>query len=128
VRSAARFNNHLYFGTFDWSFIAVDVLNSLVPAIGGLSPTDVSQIVTQVIQLLNPLALTYGADLWSFGSNGGPATPESLYGLGNYLNYGIRTMVPTNSTLYVGTANPMNLRTDPTNPPLGGYELLGLQP
>jgi len=124
--SAARFNNHLYFGTFDWSFIAVDLLNSLVPAIG-VNPMDVSQIVTQVIQVLNPLALTYGADLWSFGPSG-PATPESLYGVGNYLNYGIRTMVPTKSTLYLGTANPMNLRTDPANPPLGGYELLGLHP
>jgi hypothetical protein len=37
-------------------------------------------------------------------------------------------MVPTKTTLYLGTANPMNLRTDPANPPLGGYELLGLQP
>ena len=123
--SAAFFNYHLYFGTFDWSYIAVDMLNALVPLI---NPLDVSQIVVQVIQVLNPIALTYGADLWSFGPNGGAATPESLYGLGNYLNYGFRTMVPTKSTLYIGTANPMNLRTDPTNPPLGGYELLGLHP
>jgi hypothetical protein len=125
--SAARFNNHLYFGTFDWSFIASDLLTNLVPAVGGVNPSDVSQIVTQVIQVLNPLAINYGADLWSFGSSG-PATAESLYGVGNYLNYGIRTMVPTKTTLYLGTANPMNLRTDPANPPLGGYELLGLHP
>ena len=40
----------------------------------------------------------------------------------------IRTMLATGGTLYVGTANPMNLRTDPNNPPLGGFELLGLHP
>jgi hypothetical protein len=125
--SAARFKDRLYFGTFDWSFIASDLLTSLIPAVGGVNPSDVAQIVTQVIQVLNPLAINYGGDLWSFGPSG-PATAESLYGVGNYLNYGIRTMVPTKTTLYLGTANPMNLRTDPANPPLGGYELLGLQP
>lgn len=126
--SAATFNNRLYFGTFDWSYVAVDLITELAPTIQIVDPMQISQIVTQVLQVLNPVAFTYGADLWTFGPNGGAATPESLYGVGNYLNYGIRTMVPTRSNLYIGTANPMNLRTDSTNPPLGGYELLGLHP
>jgi hypothetical protein len=64
--SAARFNNNVYFGTFDWSFLAVDLLTSLVPAMG-VNPSDIAQIVTQVIQVLNPIALTYGGgsvELW----------------------------------------------------------------
>ena len=126
--SAGYYNYHLYFGTFDWSFVASDLLTSLVPTLGIVDPIDIAEVVAQVVQVLNPVAFTYGADLWSFGPNGGAATPESLYGVGNYLNYGVRTMVPTKNNLYLGTANPMNLRTDPANPPLGGYELLKLHP
>lgn len=48
-------------------------------------------------------------------------------GLGNYLNYGIRNMVADGSTLYLGMANPMNLRTDPDDDvPEGGWELIRL--
>jgi hypothetical protein len=50
-------------------------------------------------------------------------------GLGNYLNYGVRSMVVDGSTVYIGTANPMNLRTDLTDDvPEGGWELLKLTP
>ena len=66
--SAAAFNHRLYFGTFDWSFVAVDLLTSLMPSMG-VNPADIAQIVIQVNDVLNPLALTYGADLWSFGLN-----------------------------------------------------------
>jgi hypothetical protein len=46
-----------------------------------------------------------------------PGFPYSINGLGNNLNYGIRTLVSDDTGLYVGTANPINLA------PLGGWEL-----
>jgi len=68
-----------------------------------------------------------GADLHSFASIDLPALPVSLNGLGNYLNYGIRTMV-ADDFLYLGTANPMNLETDSDpNVPQGGWELYKLR-
>jgi hypothetical protein len=64
----------------------------------------------------------YGADLWRFDNNSSPAQPENVTGVGNYLNYGIRTMVSDSSHLYLGTANPMNLKTAPGQAD-GGWEL-----
>ena len=123
--SAAAMKGKVFFGTFDWSFVAVDSLDALLSEIG-LNPGDISIIVPQIIQVLNPNALNYGADLWALDVATGSATAESQYGVGNYLNYGIRTMLVVGGQLYLGAANPMNLRTDKNNPPLGGYELLGL--
>ena len=93
----------LYVGTMDWSFIAHD----LIPA----RPVDPAG---------------FGADLWTFRSSAGPATAVDTTGLGNYLNYGIRTMVTDGTTLYLGMADPMNLRTDPSAGPEGGWELIQL--
>ncbi len=121
----AQYNGKLYVGTFDWSYVLVDLIAQLVPSMLGDSG-DMISIIAELSQGFGQ-NITYGADLWSFSGNS-PATPESQYGAGNYLNYGIRTMLATGSTLYLGTANPMNLRTDPSNPPLGGFELLGLHP
>jgi hypothetical protein len=71
----------------------------------------------------------YGADLWAFASRQAPARPVSRSGVGNFTNYGIRTMVATPDALYLGTANPMNLLTDPTDDvPEGGWELISLKP
>ena len=60
-----------------------------------------------------------------FSSSDKAATPISTTGFGNYLNYGVRNMIPNSSGLYLGSANPMNLRTDPTDSvPEGGWELI----
>jgi hypothetical protein len=69
----------------------------------------------------------YGGDLWMFPSTSDKAVPISTTGVGNYLNYGIRNMIPDGPDLYLGTANPMNLRTDPDDDvPAGGWELIRL--
>lgn len=56
------------------------------------------------------------------------AVAERIEGVGNYANYGIRTMV-SDDALYLGSANPMNLMTDRSDDrPEGGRELLRLTP
>jgi hypothetical protein len=62
--------------------------------------------------------LLYGADLWRFNSSRVPAVPEDLTGVGNFLNYGIRSMITQGdgSALLIGTANPFNLEEE------GGWE------
>ena len=71
--------------------------------------------------------LSPGADLAKFQGLAKPAVIVSNNGLGNYLNYGFRTMIGSQSQLIIGTANPMNLMTSSANNlPKGGWELLRL--
>jgi hypothetical protein len=73
-------------------------------------------------------ALASGADLMRFDSLDQKAVAVSRDGLGNYLNYGLRTMIADEDTLYIGTANPMNLETLTNDArPEGGWELLKLK-
>jgi hypothetical protein len=99
----------------DWSYLLDDGL-PLILAYLGLPPD-------------TPLPLPagdHGADLLRFTSGAGPAEAVSTDGLGNPTNYGVRTMV-SQEALYLGTANPMNLMTDPEGGgPLGGWELVRL--
>ncbi|BCJ53960.1 hypothetical protein Asp14428_54350 [Actinoplanes sp. NBRC 14428] len=105
----------LYVGTMDWSYIVQDIVAQdpgLRIADLGFAPIDPA---------------VYGGDLWMFPSISDKAQPVSTTGVGNYLNYGVRTMIPDGPDLYLGMANPMNLRTDPTDDvPEGGWELLRL--
>lgn len=66
----------------------------------------------------------YGGDLWRFDDPALPAQPEQLRGMGNYLNYGIRSLIALDGgpDLILGTANAMNLEAE------GGWELLRLRP
>jgi hypothetical protein len=102
----------LYVGTMDWGYISAAESGPGLAATTGLAAPDPA---------------TFGADLWAFGSPLRPATAVDTTGLGNYLNQGVRNMVAAGSTLYLGIANPMNLRTDPNDDiPEGGWELLQL--
>ncbi|MGA5301498.1 hypothetical protein ACPCHT_16330 [Nucisporomicrobium flavum] len=94
--------DRLYVGTMDWSYLVQDLAEDA-------PPTDPAG---------------WGADLWAFPSADAPAEAVDTRGLGNYLNYGVRTMAADGNTLYLGMANPMNLRTDPADSvPEGGWEL-----
>jgi hypothetical protein len=105
--TATVIRNSLLFGTMDWRYL-IDA--SVAAAIG------------------TPITVTsgrgYGADLWRFVDPEKPARPEDTGGAGNYLNYGIRTMLTSSDgrTVYIGTANPMNLEEG------GGWELRRLAP
>lgn len=108
--SMAVFNGRLWIGTMDWSWLANEGLSPSVP------------IPWQGVGQAN-----IGADLWYFPSVNSPALPESINGVGNPANYGVRNMV-AGTDLYLGMANPMNLRTNPAEGALGGWELLRLTP
>ncbi|MFY1637955.1 hypothetical protein ACN27F_32550 [Solwaraspora sp. WMMB335] len=117
----------LFIGTMDWSYLAKDLLPEAAAQMGFRGAA------TGLTDELDPITIDpqlYGGDLWMFDSNVGRATAVDTQGLGgNYLNYGFRTMIADGSTLYLGMANPMNLRTDPTDDvPEGGWELIRLTP
>ncbi len=107
------YKDQLFVGTFDFSYV-------VAAGVEGVLNIDFPEALTEVAEKF------YGADLWRFCSNRLPAIPVSLNGVDNYTNYGIRTMVSTEDTLYLGTANAMNLLTDPSKP-RGGWELIKLQ-
>jgi hypothetical protein len=107
-------NNRLFVGIGDQSYLTYDRAEIL-----GQNP-----VLLWI--LLSPY---FGGDLWRFEDADTPAVPEDLHGLGNYTNWGVRTLIADGDTIYAGTANPMSLLTDPTdNIPEGGWELLRLTP
>ncbi|MEU7978857.1 hypothetical protein AB0B63_10030 [Micromonospora sp. NPDC049081] len=122
----------LYVGTMDWSYLAKE-LGKETAAELGLSPALADDLARAPMDAagMRSSALpeaVYGGDLYAFSSPTKPATTVDNTGLGNYLNYGIRNMVADGPTLYLGMANPMNLRADPTDDvPEGGWELLRLR-
>ncbi|MHC4756353.1 MAG: hypothetical protein ACYTBP_14550 [Planctomycetota bacterium] len=105
----AVYDDQLFVGTMDWSYLVFGEINDCAfPGYPAFPPLPVQ---------------CKGADLFRFSSPYSSATPVSLAGVGNYSNYGIRTMV-SDDVLYMGTANPMNLLTDPIDDkPEGGWEL-----
>ena len=113
----AVYDDQLFVGTMDWSYLALGDIAEL----GELGDI-FGYGLTKLLPLLLPNQC-FGSDLYRFTSSTGPALPVSLSGIGNYTNYGIRTMVSSDS-LYMGTSNPMNLLTDPDDDkPEGGWEL-----
>lgn len=94
----------LYVGTMDWTYLAGDNLN--------------------------PDPAEFGGDLWYFDSAQEPAIAVDTQGVGgNWLNQGVRNIVADGDTVYLGIANPFNLRTDPTDDiPEGGWELIRVAP
>jgi hypothetical protein len=117
----------LYVGTMDWSYISKDLAQSTAQLLGINGPAAAD--LGDASALADDPAPTqvFGGDLFAFDSTNKPARVVDNSGLGNYLNYGIRNMLADGSTLYLGMANPMNLRTDPDDDiPEGGWELIRL--
>ncbi len=111
--SSAVYQNRLFFGVLD---------NSYSSAEGAYASANLSATPAQIFQTVGGQAQSqgYGADLWRFDSANMPAKAESLTGVGNYLNYGVRNMIADGCNLYLGMAGAMNLRTSGT--PQGGLE------
>ncbi|BDI05282.1 hypothetical protein [Sphaerotilus microaerophilus] len=148
----------LFVGTMDWSYLLRSRLESLLPGLTSLTPTqwtdlrarlsampEVQGFLADHPGLLDTAAavtgaaapvpagpvddrLANGADLMRFDRLDRKAVAVSRSGVGNFLNYGLRTMIASEGRLYIGSANPMNLETaQGDGRPDGGWELLELR-
>jgi len=104
----AIYRDSLYVGSMDWSYLLFGTL--------GMEYAGFDFSVLNKIGIQGP---RFGADLYRFRNTASAAEVVSLDGMGNCMNYGVRTMV-SDEYLYLGTANPMNLH------PEGGWELIRL--
>ncbi len=115
------YNEQLYLGTMDWSFLLYGILGELFQdAFNFQNIKNEGMKFVNIGDFLFP-EFFFGADLFRFPVPGHPAIPVSVGGVGNHKNYGIRTMLSDEDYLYLGTANPMNLS------PEGGWELIELK-
>jgi len=110
------YRGQLFVATMDFSYMVFEVG---IPGLLGIEmPLWFTILGSEV---------AYGADLYCFPSSHSPAVPINLTGVGNPLNYGIRTMAASPQLLYLGTANPMNRAINGCDdPPQGGWELIRL--
>lgn len=108
------YHGELYVGTMDHSYLLDDFLDLLIS-----DPLMLIYIINIWLpQNIGPR--NFGADLFKFTYTTPQAIAVSQDGMGNPINYGIRTMITNSSSLFLGTANPMNLS------PQGGWELIEL--
>lgn len=114
-------DGRLWVGTMDSSHSFRDGAVVLADAVG----PPFSDAVNAFFALFTP---GFGADLHFFPSAATPALPESINGVGNYTNWGVRTMLD-GGNLFLGMANPANLLTNRLDLlPEGGWELIELGP
>jgi len=122
IWSMAIWQNELWVGTFDWSWVVAQSED--------ITTTTSFPFLAKPYTFTPPPSL-YGADLFFFPDSNSAAVAEDTTGLGNITSYGVRNLLPSATdpnSMYVGMANNANLLGDPTNPPVGGWELILLQP
>jgi len=112
--AAEVYNNQLFFGTMDFSYLISDT------SFQGLSLQDLPTVLQQEAQR------SFGADLWYFTSTSKPAALINSNGMGNPTSYGIRNLAVGSGSMWVGMANPMNLRSNSEDNP-GGWKLIEFQ-
>jgi len=113
----------------DWSYISKDLGAQAAAALNlpGVSTSALSEAPKVLADPTPPPTPVHGGDLFAFPAPNKAAIVVDNSGLGNYLNYGVRNIVHDGDTLYLGMANPMNLRTNPDDEvPEGGWELIEL--
>jgi hypothetical protein len=118
VWSMKVFDGKLFVGTAETSYLAADVDPVFFQAAfvaSGLTGQAIERIQQAPLK-----AWLWGSDLVRFDSTEVPAVFESVTGLGNYRNTGIRTMVSDGKFLYMGTENSFNISS------LGGWEVIKL--
>lgn len=113
----SEYDGRLFIGTFDWSELARVELSQLFT--GHVSMTPVRLEALEKLIGAN-FSMIEGADIFHIDAAGGKAWAETYDGLGNFTNYGMRTVLVDEDAkrMYFGSANPMNLH------PLGGWELI----
>jgi hypothetical protein len=109
-------DGRLWVGTMDWSHPAAEGADAIFKTLRQPAPIELAAFFA---------VQSFGGDLLFFQSSRTPAVAESMSGIGNPTNYGIRNMVRTEESMFVGMANPSNLLTHPSFPQ-GGWELIEL--
>ena len=118
IWSMSVWNDRLWVGTMDWSHLADQLTRMFLKIFGQPVPPALSQVFRPQ---------SFGADLFFFQDSATPAVAENSTGLGNGASYGVRSMLPSAGSLFLGMANPANLLTGPFGP-RGGWELIELVP
>jgi hypothetical protein len=116
--SMTVWNNRLWVGTMDWSHTAEQGTEQIFEA--AMQPIPFNIMAFFSVQ-------NFGGDLFFFQNSRTPAVAESTGGVGNATSYGIRNMIATATSLFLGMANASNLLTGSIGP-RGGWELIELSP
>ena len=124
-------NNQLWMGTMDWSYMAEDEASAIVdPSAPPATILPGGDFQLGPVNFFNVFNITPGADLMFIQDPTTPAIPESLTGVGNFTSYGVRNMLASTTaddSLFLGMANPMNLLTAASlGNHTGGWELIEL--
>lgn len=123
--SMTVWNNKLWIGSMNWSFTAQQGTQLVTSGAGGVPP-NLPPSTLSTLQLFF-LFQNYGAGLYSLDETKAfPLNVESNTGVGNLTNIGIRNMIVSGNSLYLGMANASNLLTFPIGPQ-GGWELIELK-
>ncbi len=112
------YKDELFIGTMDWSFLLLGnfPMDLLLQAFA--MPEKDSGKPSKDFGGFSLPEVFFGADLFRIPDANTFAVPVDISGVGNHLNYGIRTMLNDDDNLFLGTANPMNLSPD------GGWEIV----
>jgi len=89
------YDDQLFTGTFNWSYMLRDVGETLAELLLDVLeiPVPEDSDFEEFEGLFEILTCFYGADLFRFPSSDDRAIPESVGGVCNYTNYGVRKMV-----------------------------------
>lgn len=122
--SALAGSNDLLFGLYDYRYVfdvRLGILTESSYRAGQMFRTERKARSRQALDV--DVTRGYGADLWRFDDVDTPGKAESVHGLGNFTNYGVRTMLRFDDgpNVMLGTASGLNLE------PMSGWELHWLQ-
>ncbi len=121
-------DNRLWIGTLDTTFSFQQATSTVLRALESdpeIDPEDLQEITDAVRAFFLPLSVQNGADLLYMTDGDAPALPESLFGVGNFTNWGVRNLLELDGDLISAMANPSNLLGNPNDLlPEGGWELI----
>lgn len=111
--SVADYQDHMFIGT-----MSIEAL--IEPAMANTGDDKTQSSLSALVNLLDVKEENKGYELYMFLDGNSPAKTVTHNGFGNHMQYGVRNMCvsPSGKYLYLGTASPMNLRSE------GGWTVL----
>lgn len=121
-------DNRLWIGTLDTTYSFQQASSAVLQALAedpGVDPEMLQEVTDAVNQFFLPLSFQNGGDLLYMTDGDAPALPESLFGVGNFTNWGVRNILEIDGDLVSAMANPSNKLANPFDLlPEGGWELI----